>query len=217
MLNVYRNRLSLRNKMARALWNVAWVLLYRPPPTFCFAWRRMLLRLFGAVVGEGAHPYPRCRIWAPWNLKMGRYSCLANDVDCYSIAPVKLGAHVTVSQYAFLCTATHDYEDPDLRLITKPIEIADYAWIAARAFIGPGVRIGEGAVVGATASVYHDVPEWTVVGGNPARVIKQRVMAGAKQEAGTRDPAGTNQHALRRPQHRPGPREREKAAHHERT
>jgi putative colanic acid biosynthesis acetyltransferase WcaF len=111
---------------------------------------------------------------------MGKYSCLANDVDCFSVAPVKLGAHTTVSQYAFLCTATHDYEDPDFRQITEPIEINDYAWVGARAFIGPGVRIGEGAVVGATASVYQEVPEWTVVAGNPARVINKRVMAGSK-------------------------------------
>jgi putative colanic acid biosynthesis acetyltransferase WcaF len=90
---------------------------------------------------------------------------------------------VTVSQYAFLCTATHDYEDPDFRLITKPIEIGDYAWIGARAFVGPGVSVGEGAVVGATASVYRNVPEWTVVGGNPAKVIKQRIMKGSRQWA----------------------------------
>jgi putative colanic acid biosynthesis acetyltransferase WcaF len=113
---------------------------------------------------------------------MGRHSSLANDVDCYSVAPVKLGVHATVSQYAFLCTATHDYEDPDFRLITKPIEIGDYAWIGARAFVGPGVSIGEGAVVGATASVYRDVPEWTVVGGNPANFIKQRVLAAPEAE-----------------------------------
>jgi putative colanic acid biosynthesis acetyltransferase WcaF len=111
---------------------------------------------------------------------MGKYSCLSNDVDCYSVAPVKLGAHVTVSQYAFLCTATHDYEDPDFRLITKPIEIGDYGWVGARAFIGPGVSVGEGAVVGATASVYRDVPRWTVVGGNPAKVIKQRVVTASE-------------------------------------
>ena len=184
MLNVYQNRLSPRNRMARALWNVTWLLLYRPSPWFCVAWRRALLRLFGAVVEEGAHPYPRCRIWAPWNLTMGKYSCLANDVDCYSVAPVKLGAHVTVSQYAFLCTATHDYEDPEFRLITRPIEIGDYAWIGARAFLAPGVSVGEGAVVGATASVFHDVPKWTVVGGNPAKVLKQRVMAGTRAASG---------------------------------
>ncbi len=174
MLNVYRNQLSLRNRVARALWTVAWFLLYRPSPWFCGAWRRALLRLFGAVVEEGAQPGARCRIWAPWNLTMGRHSSLANDVDCYSVAHVTLGAHVTVSQYAFLCTATHDYEDPEFRLITKPIEIGDYAWIGAKAFIGPGVTVGEGAVVGATASVYHDVSSWTVVGGNPAIVIKKR-------------------------------------------
>jgi len=181
MPNIYQNRLSFRNKLARAVWNVVWLMLYRPSPGFCFAWRRTLLRLFGAAVKEGASPHPRCRIWAPWNLTMEKYSCLANDVDCYSVAPVKLGVHVTVSQYAFLCTATHDYEDPDLALIAKPITIGDYAWIAARAFIGPGVTVGEGAVVGATASVYHDVPEWTVVGGNPARVMKRRVIQGTTQ------------------------------------
>jgi putative colanic acid biosynthesis acetyltransferase WcaF len=110
---------------------------------------------------------------------MGKHSCLANDVDCYSVAPIKLGAHATVSQYAFLCTATHDYEDADFHLITKPIDIGDYAWVGARAFIAPGVVVDEGAVVGATASVYRDVPKWTVVGGNPARVIKYRVLRGA--------------------------------------
>jgi putative colanic acid biosynthesis acetyltransferase WcaF len=114
---------------------------------------------------------------------MGRQSSLANEVDCYSVAPVKLGVRATVSQYAFPYTATHDYQDTDFGLITKPIEIGDYAWIGARAFVGPGVSIGEGAVVGATASVHRDVPEWTVVGGNPASVIKQRVMKGSRQWA----------------------------------
>jgi len=178
MLNVYRNRLSFGNKLARACWNVAWLLLYRPSPKFFAPWRRTLLRVFGARIGIGAQPASRCRIWAPWNLNMGEHSCLADDVDCYNVAPVKLGVHVTVSQYAFLCTASHDYEDPDFPLITTPIEICDYAWVGARAFVGPGVRIGEGGVVGATASVYRDVPVWTVVGGNPAKEIKKRIMAG---------------------------------------
>ena len=183
MLNIYRNRLSFRNKAARACWNLAWLLLYRPSPWFCFAWRRWLLRRFGAVVERGARPYPRCRIWAPWNLTMEKHSCLANDVDCYCVAPIKLGVHATVSQYAFLCAASHDIEDADFRLIAKPIEIGEDAWVCARAFVGPGVRIGEGAVVGATASVYRDVPEWTVVGGNPAKVIKARTIKNSRQWA----------------------------------
>jgi len=180
MTNVYGHPLSLRNKMARAFWNTVWLLLYRPSPVLLHSWRRFLLRCFGARIGVGARPYPRCRIWAPWNLTMGSHSCMGNDVDCYSVAPVKLGARVIVSQYAFLCTASHDYTDPDLRLIMKAIEVGDNAWVGARAFIGPGVRIGEGAVIGATASVYRDVPEWTVVGGNPARLIKRRVVASSE-------------------------------------
>lgn len=190
MMNFYQNQLSLSNKIGRALWDAVWFLLFRPSPTLCFAWRRILLRLFGATIADDARAYPRCRIWAPWNLTMGTYSSLANDVDCYSVAPIKLGAHVAVSQYAFLCTATHDYEDPDFTLITKPIEIGDEAWVGARAFIGPGVKIGPGAVVGATASVYHDVPEWTVVGGNPAKFIKHRTVRGSGAESNSAQPQG---------------------------
>jgi putative colanic acid biosynthesis acetyltransferase WcaF len=108
---------------------------------------------------------------------METWSCLANDVDCYSVAPITLGAGSSVSQYAFLCTATHDLESADFQLMAKPIVIGPRAWVAARAFVGPGVTIGEGAVVGATASVYRNVEPWTVVGGNPARVLKRRTVS----------------------------------------
>jgi putative colanic acid biosynthesis acetyltransferase WcaF len=107
---------------------------------------------------------------------MGDHSALANDVDCYSVAPIVIGAHSTVSQYAHLCGATHDYQDPGFRLILKPIEIGARAWVAAGAFIGPGVCVGEGAVIGARAVVVKDVPEWTIVAGNPAVEIRKRVM-----------------------------------------
>jgi putative colanic acid biosynthesis acetyltransferase WcaF len=173
---VYRNRLSYRNRMARVLWTIAWILLYRPSLTAFFGWRCFLLRSFGARIGAKAHPYPRCRIWAPWNLTMGAHSCLADDVDCYSVDVVVLGDFATVSQQAMLCTATHDYNDPDFRLITKPIVIGARAWVGARAFVGPGVVVGEGAVVGATATVFANVDAWTVVGGNPARQLKARVI-----------------------------------------
>ena len=175
--NAYGDPASLRSKMGRALWNAVWLLLYRPSPVPFHAWRRFLLRCFGARIAVGARIYPRCRIWAPWNLTMERDSCMANDVDCYSVSPVKLGAQAIVSQYTYLCTASRDYNDPDFGLITKAIEVGDYAWVGAQAFIGPGVKIGEGAVIGATASVYHDVPEWCVVSGNPARLITRRARA----------------------------------------
>lgn len=107
---------------------------------------------------------------------MAEYSCLANDVDCYCVAPVELGPFSTVSQYSFLCTATHDYEDPEFRLVTKPIRIGAQSWVAAGAFIGPGVDVGAGAVVGARSVVVRDVAAWTVVAGNPAKAVKQRLL-----------------------------------------
>jgi putative colanic acid biosynthesis acetyltransferase WcaF len=102
------------------------------------------------------------------------HSCLSHFVDCYCVAPIKIGAHSTVSQYSYLCAATHDIERPDMPLVAAPITIGDGAWVAADVFVGPGVTIGDGAVVGARSSVFKDVPPWTVVVGTPAKVIKKR-------------------------------------------
>jgi putative colanic acid biosynthesis acetyltransferase WcaF len=85
-----------------------------------------------------------------------------------------IGAQATISQYSFLCTASHDYQEPSLPLISAPIMIGPRAWVAADVFIGPGVTIGEGAVVGARASVFRDVDPWSVVAGSPARMIRKR-------------------------------------------
>ncbi len=173
-LSCYRNPLGFRNKAGRALWGAVWLLLFRPSPFFLFGWRRFLLRLFGAKVGRGVNVYPSCRIWAPWNLEMGDYSCLSHHVECYSVAPVRIGAHAVVSQYSYLCTAGHDIADPHMKLVTAPITVGDGAWVAADVFVGPGVSIGDGAVVGARAAVFKDVPPGEVWGGNPARFIKKR-------------------------------------------
>lgn len=174
---VYKNRLSYRNRAGRLLWGVVWVALFRTSPTPFFWWRRFLLRCFGASIGTGANVYPRCRVWAPPNLTMLDHSCLANDVDCYCVDAVVLGEFATVSQQAMLCTATHDYSDPDFRLVTRPIFVGPRAWVGARALIGPGVEIGEGAVVGAGSVVFRSVRPWRVVGGNPARELKTRIIA----------------------------------------
>jgi putative colanic acid biosynthesis acetyltransferase WcaF len=112
----------------------------------------------------------------PWNLEMHEYSCLAPDVDCYNVARIVIGANSTVSQKTYLCTASHDITKSDNPLITAPILVEDQAWIGAAAYIGLGVTIGQGAVVGATASVYKNVAPWTVVGGNPAKLLKNRVI-----------------------------------------
>ncbi len=132
------------------------------------------MRLFGARIAAGAHPYPAAKIWAPWNLTMGTASCLSDHVDCYSVAPISIGAFATVSQYTYLCSASHDYRVPTLPLVIAPIVIESEAWVAAAAFVGPGVRIGEGAIVGARSTVTQDVAPWVVVAGSPATLRGQR-------------------------------------------
>lgn len=169
-----RHGLSIGNKLIRAVWGLVWLMLYRPSPVPLHGWRCILLRLFGAKIGVGAHPYPSSRIWAPWNLVMAEHSCLSHYVDCYCVDRVELGAHATVSQYSFLCTATHDYTQNDFPLVTAPILIGEHAWMAADVFVGPGVRVGEGAVIGARSTVMRDVEPWTVVAGNPPKIVGRR-------------------------------------------
>ena len=165
-------------KMKRVVWNVAAALLFRPFITPVFRkWRLLLLRLFGAPVEWDANVYASVKIWAPWRLRMGHRTCLGPEVICYNQDWVVLEDDAIVSQYSYLCTAGHDTSranTADEGLITAPIVLRNGAWIGSRAFVGMGVEIGKGAVVGATASVYKNVEPWTVVGGNPAKVLKKR-------------------------------------------
>lgn len=170
----YKNRLSWRNRLGRLLWALVQTCLFRPSPVWCFRWRAWLVRRFGGTIARGARIYPSVRIWAPWNLAMAEGSTLADGVDCYCVDRIELGAEVTVSQRAFLCTASHDLEDQQRRLTTRPIRLAQASWVFAEAFVGPGVTVGEGAVVAARAVVVKDVAPWAVVGGNPSRIIKHR-------------------------------------------
>ena len=133
-----------------------------------------MLRLFGAKIHKTADVYSSVKIYAPWNLEMGEHSCLAPEVDCYNVNKIIIGAHSTVSQKSYLCSASHDVTKSDIPLITAPIIIKDQVWIGANVFIGMGVTINTGVVIGATASVYKDVEAWTIVGGNPAKFIKKR-------------------------------------------
>jgi putative colanic acid biosynthesis acetyltransferase WcaF len=165
---------SFANKLTRAAWGVVWFCLFRPTPKLWHRWRLLVLRTFGAKIARGVKVFPSVRIWAPWNLTMDEGSTLSDRVDCYCVAHVKIGAYATVSQEALLCTATHDVSDPHMRLLASPITVADQAWICARAFIGPGVKIAQGAVAGAMAVVMKDVPSWTIVAGSPAREIGKR-------------------------------------------
>lgn len=167
-------------KLKRVLWNVTATFLFRPFITPIFRkWRIALLKMFGAKVEWDANVYASVKIWAPWNLYMGHRACLGPYVICYNQDMVLLEDDAIVSQYSYLCTAGHDISMINTAyqsLVTAPIIIRQKAWIASMAFVGMGVEIGDGAIAGATASVYRSVEPWTVVGGNPAKFIKNRII-----------------------------------------
>lgn len=174
--------LSRANRLARVAWSLVWLLLFRPSPIPAHAWRNWLLRMFGARLGAGVHVYPSVKVWAPWNLEMRDHSSLAPNVDCYCVDRVIIGEYSTVSQYSYLCTASHDYQDPAIlkgpvmQLISGPIELGSRVWITAGVFVGPGVAVGDGTVVLARSVVVHDLPPWSIAAGQPATVRKPRVL-----------------------------------------
>lgn len=174
-LSQYNHSFSLKNKIGRVCWNICYWLLFRPFGTQLFKkWRIFLLRIFGAKISFKAHIYSSVKIWAPWNLEMGKFSTLGRNVDCYNQGKITIGNNTTISQKAYLCASSHDISDPKHNLILKPITIADQVWIAADAFIGPGVNIEQGAVIGARSAVFKNVEQWSIIGGNPAKFIKKR-------------------------------------------
>lgn len=172
---LYVDSLSHRNKAVRALWQVLRVLLFVPFPGPLFkCWRIFLLRLFGARIGTGCRVDASCKVWWPGNLHMGNYACLADAVDCYNVAKVTIGDYAAVSQRAFLCSASHDTASLTRALTYAPITLEAHTWVCAEAFVGPGVTLHEGAVLGARGLATRDLDRWTVYAGNPARALKTR-------------------------------------------
>lgn len=135
-----------------------------------------MLRIFGAEVASTALIYPTAKIWAPWNLRMEPNTCLGDYVDCYNVAPVSLMKGAVVSQYSFLCTATHDFDHLEHPLMIAPIELEANSWIAADVFVAPGVSIREGSIVLARSTVLKDTQSWKVFGGVPLRLIRDRCL-----------------------------------------
>jgi putative colanic acid biosynthesis acetyltransferase WcaF len=149
-----------------------WLLLFRPTPRPFHAWRRLLLRCFGAQVAPGAHIYAGARIWAPWNLVAGQGAAIGDGAEIYNPSRIELGEYAVVSQGACLCGASHDFESWKFPLTSAPIVIGAHAWIATRAIVRMGITIGAGCVVGAGSVVTRDMPAWTVCAGVPCRVIR---------------------------------------------
>lgn len=149
-------------------------------PVISHRFRIWVLRQFGAKMGEQCAVFGTAKVFAPWNLEFGDYVCIAPGVELYSKGKIIIGNHVTISQGAYLCTAGHDVSSPVMALKVGDIHIADDVWVAARATVLPGVTLAEGAVVGACAVVSRDVPAWKIVAGNPARIVKDRVVQDSK-------------------------------------
>jgi putative colanic acid biosynthesis acetyltransferase WcaF len=174
-LSTYSHSFSLKNKMARLVWNISCLILFRPFGSRLFKkWRVLILKCFGAKIDWSSHIYSSVKIWAPWNLEIGVNSSLGPQVDCYNQGKVSIGANTVISQKTYLCASTHDYTKRDFPLVLKPIQIGNGVWIAAGAFVGPQVRIGDYAVIAACAVVIKNVDANTIVGGNPAKFIKTR-------------------------------------------
>lgn len=168
---------STRNRAARVLWGFVQATLFRFSPRPLHGWRNGLLRLFGADLHPSARVYPRARIWGPWNLAMGAHATIADDVDVYCVERITLGERAIISQYSYLCGATHDFTKRARPLVPMPITIGPGVWIAADVFVGPGVTIGEETVVGARSSVFNNLPAWKVCVGSPAKPARDRVLA----------------------------------------
>lgn len=164
-------------QIKRALWTFVWLICISwNPRVLCDSWIRMWYRVFGANVSDVSYIHPSAKVWAPWNLEMAPYSTIGSNVYISNVAKITLGRNCVISERAYLCTASHNIYSNKHEQWNKPITLCDRSWVCADSFVGMGVTIGEGAVVGARAAVFKDVEPWTVVGGNPARVIKKRVI-----------------------------------------
>jgi putative colanic acid biosynthesis acetyltransferase WcaF len=169
-----RPSFSFRDRLKRGLWNLCWLLLYRPSPRPLHSWRAWLLRMFGSKIGARCHFYPGSKIWAPWNLICEDRVTAGDGAEIYNPAPIYFGSHAIVSQGAYICGATHDYDDPQFPLLAYSMKIGSYAWVCARAIVGPGVNIADGAVLGLASVATRDLEAWKAYAGTPAQRVKSR-------------------------------------------
>jgi len=156
------------------LWWLVQSVLFRLSPQIMYKWRVLILRIFGAKIGKNVIIRPSVRITYPWNLTIGDYSWIGDDVNLYTLGEIEIGANTVISQKSYLCTGSHDYSQVDFPILAKKIVIEDECWLATDVFVAPGVTISRGTVVGARSSVFKDLPKGKVCIGSPAAVVKDR-------------------------------------------
>lgn len=157
------------------LWWLIQSSLFTCSPQLMYGWRRWLLRVFGAKIGKNVLIRPSVKITYPWKVSIGDFAWIGDDVVLYSLGEIEIGDNAVVSQRSYLCAASHDYTRPDFQICDQKIHICSQAWLATDVFVAPGITVGEGAVVGARSSVFHDLPPMMVCVGSPAKPIKHRV------------------------------------------
>lgn len=158
------------------LWNFVNATLFRYSFFFMRKYRIALLRLFGANVDWSCSVDSSATIIEPWNLTMHRKASIGEHTCIRCRDKIELGVHAIVARDVYMLTASHNLSSKTFDMVTAPIKVGNYAWLATRCTIGKGVTIGDGAVVAANSNVIKDVAPWSVVGGNPAKFIKERVI-----------------------------------------
>lgn len=156
------------------LWDFCWAVFCRWTPKPFYRWRLIWLKMFGAKIHGVPFVHQRARIQIPWNLTLHDRACLGDGANAYTLGEIEIGARAVIAQEAYLCTGTHDFNDPNLPLQVAKITIGDDVFVGARAFVMPGVTIGNRAVVGACSLVTKDVAQDIVVAGNPATARRSR-------------------------------------------
>ncbi|PPC74955.1 putative colanic acid biosynthesis acetyltransferase [Pokkaliibacter plantistimulans] len=179
--NLQDQSFNISNKITRIIWGVVYYSLFRFSPTPFFRWRQKILRIFGSSILDTSRVYPSAKIWLPANLTMGSHSTLGPNVNCYNQGHITIEDYVIVSQGVSLCASTHDYNDPLHPLLLKPIHIKNHVWVCAEAFIGPGVVLEDGCVIGARSVAFKNCNSWSVYAGNPAVKLKDRVIFTSKE------------------------------------
>jgi putative colanic acid biosynthesis acetyltransferase WcaF len=165
---------TLKERILRVLWNYLGQVLFRFTFHNWYGVRNGLLRAFGARIESPVRLRPSVLIEQPWNLSIGANSSIGDRAIVYCLGKVTIGRHVSISQGAHLCAGTHDFRQPDMPLLRPPIAVHDSAWVAAEAFVGPNVVVGEGAILGARGCAMKNLEPWTVYAGNPAVKLKDR-------------------------------------------
>jgi putative colanic acid biosynthesis acetyltransferase WcaF len=161
-------------RMRRILWEYCWLLFCLWTPKPANPWRLFWLRAFDAKIYGTPFVHQRARIAIPWNLTLHDRACLGDRANAYSLGEIEIGARAVVAQEAYLSTGSHDFSQSSMPLAVAKITIGEDAFVGARAFVMPGIRVGARAIVGACSVVTKDVPEDVVAAGNPCRVLRSR-------------------------------------------